>query len=176
MEYAHGFAPVFEVAPVMAEANVFNPNFPILQNLMMPCTLGLNVTSGCQSGNFDTIMRNIFGCDPYRSGTDITYDFREAANRITYTAANWVRSPSANILRYVGTYDVVLRPKYVEDMILFTPTDSYHYEKQFPNCTSWPNCTGAFTFTFIYASLNFFSFVLNLATCFGLHCLTLTFC
>ncbi len=52
MEYAHGFGVVYQVAPVMAEATIFNDNFPVLLNLFAPCTLGLNVTT-CQSEGFD---------------------------------------------------------------------------------------------------------------------------
>lgn len=34
-----------------------------------------------------------------------------------------------------------MRPKYVQDKILFTPTDSAKYHTQIPNCSVWPKCT-----------------------------------
>ena len=54
---------------------------------------------------------------------------------------NWIRSPLGNSPFY-GYYHAILRPKNLADMMLFTPTDSYHYIKQYPNCAHWRNCTG----------------------------------
>jgi hypothetical protein len=31
--------------------------------------------------------------------------------------------------------------RFVREMMLFTPSDSYKYEASYPNCTAWPNCT-----------------------------------
>jgi len=52
---------------------------------------------------------------------------------------NYERTPLGNTPGF-GLFTAVLRPKYVEDKILFTPTDSGKYYTQIPNCTVWPNC------------------------------------
>ena len=151
MEYGHGFAPIFEVDKVMGESTIFNANFNFLFNLVQPITLGLNVSQTPQSQQFNHIMTALFGCKPFASGLEYTLDFREAADRITYTASNYVHSPMGNILHRnttaghfdVGTFDAVLRPKYVEDMMLITPTDSAKYIKKYPKCADWQNCTGS---------------------------------
>jgi len=54
---------------------------------------------------------------------------------------NWIRSPLGNSPFY-GYYHAILRPKNLADMMLFTPTDSYHYMNEYPNCVHWANCTG----------------------------------
>ena len=151
MEYGHGFAPSYQVAPVMREMAVFNTNFNFLFNLFQPVTLGLNATNKPQSARYDQIMLDIFGCEPFSNGLNTTLDFREAADRITYTAANFVHSPMGNVLHYVGTFVVVLRPKYIEDMMLITPSDSFHFEAEYPKCKHWTNCTGSSPFCFDHA-------------------------
>ena len=140
-EFGHGYAPAYTVQTLMQKEQVFNPSFPVILNLFAPVTLGLNVTNPPVTAGYNAIMMNIFGCDPFDSGATYTLNYLEAANRITYTAMNWRKSPVGNILSYVGLFDVILRPSYVRDMMLITPTDSGHYEKQFPTCVGWPNCT-----------------------------------
>lgn len=86
------------------------------------------------------MIRDIFGCDEFPGKVSYTLDFLRAAERITYTAANYVRGPVGNIISNVGNIDAILRPKYVENMMLMTPGDSWHYEAQFPHCLQWDGC------------------------------------
>ena len=140
-EFGHGYAPLYTVQTLMSAYDVVNTNFPFVPNLFVPPTLGLNVTNPPTIPSYDPIMKNIFGCDNFTGDAAYTLDFREAADRITYTALNWVHSPVGNIINYVGLFDAVLRPSYVRDMMLVTPTDSGHYEAEYPNCVGWPDCT-----------------------------------
>ena len=42
---------------------------------------------------------------------------------------------------YFGDLITVMRPSYARDIMLITPSDSYHYATQYPHCDRWPNCT-----------------------------------
>jgi len=147
MEYTHGYAPLWDAwgcqpgVCLADETRLFSLSFPYIPNLYQPLTLGLNGTPVGTAARFDPVIQNIFGCDPFKDGATFTYDFLEAANRITYAASNYVRGPVGNIIAEVGAFDAVMRPSYIRDMALITPWDSWHYEAQFPNCVSWPNCT-----------------------------------
>ena len=146
LEYAHGYAPMWDAWGCTGGnclrdwRDLFNPSFPVLLNLYQPLTLGLNSTPTGTAARFDPVMQDIFGCDAFSGGVKATLSFREAADRITYTAANYVRGPLGNIINEVGGFNAILRPDYVRDMMLMTPGDSWHYEEQFPNCTAWMGC------------------------------------
>ena len=58
----------------------------------------------------------------------------------SYTAMNYNQSPLGNSPFY-GTYHAIMRPSYMAEGTYLTPTDSYHYETQYPNCVQWKNCT-----------------------------------
>lgn len=146
MEFGHGFT---ELAPLVDPAVIFNPSYSFLLNLFEPCALGLNLTDAdghcgmTHAGGgitLDLVLEEIFGVAPPVTGNP-PLDFHEAADRVIYSASNYKRSPLGNTLRF-GVLNAILRPKYVAPLVMFTPSDSWHYQKQFPNCTSWPNCTG----------------------------------
>eukprot|EP00750_Incisomonas_marina_P021863 INCI4775.1.p1 GENE.INCI4775.1~~INCI4775.1.p1 ORF type:complete len:456 (-),score=58.05 INCI4775.1:1120-2487(-) len=146
MEFGHGFT---ELAPLVDPAVIFNPSYSFLLNLFEPCALGLNLTDAdghcgmTHAGGgitLDLVLEEIFGVAPPVTGNP-PLDFHEAADRVIYSASNYKRSPLGNTLRF-GVVNAILRPKYVAPLVMFTPSDSWHYQKQFPNCTSWPNCTG----------------------------------
>ena len=86
----------------------FNPSYPFLMNLYEPCSLGVNKTKGC--GCCDSMEREILGCSPFTG--DSYYDFHQAADRIVFTAMNFVRAPMGGANGF-GYFDAVLRPKYV---------------------------------------------------------------
>ena len=147
-EYGHGYFTLTRTPDTM---NVFNPSYPFLLNLWEGPVLQVPPrivnepprTTGNDSSRFinseDTIQVDIFGCDPFTGPSGKPLDFNEAADRVVYTAMNYARSPLGNVLGF-GTFDAVMRPKFVEDKILFTPTDSGHYSTQIPNCAFWPSC------------------------------------
>jgi hypothetical protein len=150
MEYGHGYAPLWDKwgcsvlggSPCIDDPTlVLNPLLPVLPNLYQPMTLGWNASPTATAAPFTPVMRNVFGLDEFANNGTFTYNFTDAANRMTYTASNYVRGPVGNTLGNVGGFNVVLRPNYVRDMMLITPGDSWHYEPQFPHCTGWPNCT-----------------------------------
>ena len=139
VEFGHGYS---TLSPFMDLSNMFNPSYPFLMNLWEPCTLGLNVSSPCKYNSvWDVIQKEIFGCPAFSSGTP-PLNFHDAAERIVFTAMNFARSPAANTPQFGGV-DAIFRQKYIADMIMFTPTDTgaARYDKKFPNCTQWPNCT-----------------------------------
>jgi len=147
-EYGHGYQTLTSHPNV---SNVFNPSYEFLLNLWEPSLLGVpmrfseRARSQSQSNyglglnSEDVVQTEIFGCAPFTGPGGAPANFYEARDRIVYTAFNFRRTPLCNT-EYFGPFDAVLRPSYVHDKILFTPTDSYKYYTQIPNCTVWPGC------------------------------------
>jgi hypothetical protein len=149
MEFGHGYAPLWGVVDWGCEPDpclldhtlAVDPTLPVLPNLYHPMTLGWNSTPAATGSIFTGLQTTLFGLDPFLNGGQYTLNFTDAANRMVYTASNYVRSPMGNILHDVGTFNAVPRPSYVRRAMLTTPADSWMYHSVYPNCVQWANCT-----------------------------------
>jgi len=146
-EYGHGYHTLTSNPSLK---NVFNPSYEFLLNLWEPSLLdvpmaarqGLNDHGNLSKHPhevWDAVQQQIFGCDPFTGHKGMPANFTEAANRIVYTALNFHRNPLGNTPNF-GTFSAVMRPSFVADKIMFTPTDSAKYHDQIPHCTLWPGC------------------------------------
>jgi hypothetical protein len=142
MEVGHGFQPLWDTSwgcvpdPCITDPTlVLDPLLPILPNLYIPQTLGWNMTLTSTAYRFTPVMETVFRLDPFVNHQTYTLNFTDAASRITYCASNYCRGPVGNVIGSVGSWDAILRPSYIRDMVLITPADSWH-------CESW--CVRAF--------------------------------
>jgi hypothetical protein len=95
MEFGHGYASLWfakdsgcEPDPCVLDPTLpLNPQLPILPNLYQPMTLGWNSTVNATGTIFNGIQTTLFGLDPFVGGGAYTFNFTDAAQRLTYTAS-----------------------------------------------------------------------------------------
>jgi hypothetical protein len=145
LEYGHGFGPLWSPdaygcvpGPCMTDpALVLNPLLPAVPNMFHPLTLDWNSTPYGDASTLALIQSTVFPLDAFKNGgQNTTLNFTDAANRITSCTATPVRGPGPNMLGALGPVNVVMRPAYVRQMMLLTPSDSWHCESHSPHHSS----------------------------------------